>query len=90
LQERYAAAVIGGGVGGKLSAAALAASVRFELVALADTRAEARAECAALYLGITTFATHQELFAHHATDLVCVATYPPRTCPSRLMPSGCR
>jgi UDP-N-acetylmuramoylalanine-D-glutamate ligase len=70
LQDRYTAAVIGGGVGGKLSAAALAASDRFELVALADTRAEARAECAALYPGITTFATHQELFAHHAADVV--------------------
>src|SRR5215470_19134656 len=81
MHERYTAAVIGGGVGGKLSAAALAASDRFGLVALADLRAEARAECAALYPGIAIYATHQELFAHHPTSVVCVATYPPTHLP---------
>jgi predicted dehydrogenase len=84
MQERYRAAVIGGGVGGKLSAAALATSDRFELVALADLRAEARTECATLYPGIATYATHQELFARHATDVVCVATYPPTHLPIAL------
>jgi predicted dehydrogenase len=84
LKERYTAAVIGGGVGGKLSAAALAASDRFELVALADLRAEARAECAALYPSIATYATHQDLFACHAVNVVCVATYPPTHLPIAL------
>jgi predicted dehydrogenase len=84
MHERYTAAVIGGGVGGKLSAAALAASDRFELVGLADLRTEARAECATLYPGIATYATHQELFARHAADIVCVATYPPTHLPIAL------
>jgi len=84
MQERYTAVVIGGGVGGKLSAAALAASDRFELVALADLRTEVRAECAVRYPGIATYATHQELFARHAADVVCVATYPPTHLPITL------
>ncbi len=84
MQERYTAAVIGGGVGGKLSAAALAASDRFELLALADIRAETRAECVALYPNIAAYATHHELFACHAPDVVCVATYPPTHLPIAL------
>jgi predicted dehydrogenase len=73
----YTAAVIGGGSGGQLSLAALAASSRFELVALADLRAEVRSAMAARYPGLRTFATHQELLAACPIDVLCVATYAP-------------
>lgn len=73
----YRAAVIGAGSGGKLSMKAAAASKRFELVAVADWREEARREAEALYPGIRTFATHQELFAAAPVDVVCVSTWPP-------------
>ncbi len=73
----YTAAVIGGGSGGQLSLAALAASPRFELVALADLRAEVREEMARRYPGLRTFATHRELLAACPVDVVCVATYAP-------------
>ncbi|MCE7981628.1 MAG: hypothetical protein DYG89_10570 [Caldilinea sp. CFX5] len=45
----YTAAVIGAGMGGKLSMKAAAASDRFHLVAVADWREEARREAEALY-----------------------------------------
>jgi predicted dehydrogenase len=64
-------------MGGKLSINALAASDRFELVAVADLRADAREAVAAAHPGVRTFATHQELFATCPTDVVCVATWPP-------------
>lgn len=73
----YTAAVIGAGMGGKLSMKAAAASERFHLVAVADWWAEARQEVETLYPGIRTFATHQELFAAVPVDVVCVSTWPP-------------
>lgn len=74
---RYTAAVVGGGMGGKLSLAALHASERFDLVAAADLRADVRAELAQLYPGLHTFASHQAMFDAISTDVVCVSTYPP-------------
>lgn len=73
----YNAAVIGAGSGGKLSMKAAAASERFHLVAIADWREEARREAEALYPGLRTFATHEELFAAVPVDVVCVSTWPP-------------
>lgn len=73
----YNAAVIGAGSGGKLSMKAAAASERFNLVAVADWREEARRDAEALYPGLRTFATHQELFAAVPVDVVCVSTWPP-------------
>ena len=77
MSQVYTAAVIGGGSGGQLSLAALDASPRFELVALADLRAEVRAAMEARYPGLRTFATHRELLAACPVDVVCVATYAP-------------
>ena len=73
----YTAAVVGAGAGGKLSMKGLAASERFQLAAVADWREEARREVEALYPGVRTFVTHQEMFAACPTDVVCVSTWPP-------------
>ena len=73
----YNAAVIGAGMGGKLSMKATALSERYNLVAVADWREEARREAEAIYPGVRTFATHQELFATVPVDVVCVSTWPP-------------
>ncbi|MEZ4860613.1 MAG: Gfo/Idh/MocA family oxidoreductase [Caldilineaceae bacterium] len=77
MTEVYKVAVIGAGMGGKLSMKAAAASARFQLVAVADWREEARHEAEALYPGIRTFATHEALFAAMPLDVVCVSTWPP-------------
>src|SRR5919205_4635623 len=77
MQQRYTAAVVGGGVGGKLSLAALQASERFEAVAVADLRADVREDLARRYPGIRIFASHHEMFAACPVDIVCVSTYPP-------------
>jgi len=77
MTEQYTVAVIGAGMGGKLSMKAAAASERFQLVAVADWREEARREVEALYPDIRTFASHQELFAAMPVDVVCVSTWPP-------------
>jgi len=73
----YTASVVGGGSGGKLSLAGLAASPRYDLVALADLRADVREELAARYPGLRTYATHQEMFAESPTEVICVSTWPP-------------
>jgi len=73
----YTAAVVGAGSGGKLSLKGLAASDRFQLKAVTDLREEVRREVETLYPGVRTFATHQEMFAHCPTDVVCVSTWPP-------------
>jgi predicted dehydrogenase len=73
----YRGAVIGAGSGGKLSLKALAASPRFELVAVADVNETALAEAAALYPGIQTFQDHQTLFGQCPLDVACVSTWPP-------------
>ena len=73
----YNAAVIGAGSGGKLSMKAAATSERFNLVAIADWREEARREAEALYPGLRTFASHEDLFATVPVDVVCVSTWPP-------------
>src|ERR687885_931020 len=77
MQQRYTAAVVGGGVGGKLSLAALQASERFEAVAVADLRADVREDLARRFPGIRTFSSHHEMFAVCPVDVVCVSTYPP-------------
>lgn len=77
MSKTYTAAVVGAGTGGKLSMAALAASERFQLAAVADISASARQAAQAAYPGIRTFASHQELFAESPTDMVCVSTWPP-------------
>jgi len=75
--KQYRASVIGGGAGGTLSMAALATSPHFQLVAMADLNPAVRAQAAARFPGIQTFASHEELFAAAPTDVVCVSTYPP-------------
>ncbi len=76
-RRRYTASVVGGGSGGRLSLAGLAASSRFKLVAATDLRADVRAELAERYPGIRLFATHEEMFAASPTDVICVSTWPP-------------
>src|SRR5438552_15138442 len=76
MHKRYTAGVVGAGRGGQLSMAALTASERFELVAVADLRADARQDIARLYPTIRTFPSHHELFAQCPVDVVCVSTYP--------------
>ena len=49
MSGRLTASVVGGGMGGKLSLAALHASERFELIALADVKPEVNAALAELY-----------------------------------------
>ncbi|HEU5104014.1 MAG TPA: Gfo/Idh/MocA family oxidoreductase [Roseiflexaceae bacterium] len=73
----YTAAVVGGGAGGKLSLAALAASDRFQPLAAADLRADVREELAARYSGLRVFASHTEMFEACPVEVVCVSTYPP-------------
>ena len=72
MKRVYTAAVVGGGAGGSLSMAALAASERFELVALADISPAARAAASERYPGIQTFADHRQMLASTPVDVVCV------------------
>lgn len=73
----YTAAVVGGGAGGSLSMAALAASERFELLALADISHAARAAASERYPALQTFGDHRQMLASTPVDVVCVATWPP-------------
>jgi len=59
----------------------VAASSRFELVAVADVDEGARQRAEDAFCGIRTFATHEEMFAACPTDVVCVATWPPSHLP---------
>ena len=77
MPERLTASVVGGGFGGRLSANALAASERFQLVAVTDLREDTCAELRETYPGIRTFTDHREMFAACPTDVVCVSTWPP-------------
>ena len=71
------ASVIGGGVGGRLSLAALQQSAKFRIAAAADVRPQARKALAADFPEARVFASHEEMFAECPTDVVCVSTYPP-------------
>ena len=77
MSEKRTASVVGGGMGGKLSLAALHASERFELLGLADVQPEVCAALADLYPGLRTYPSHEALLAECPTDVVCVSTYPP-------------
>ncbi|MBN1640872.1 MAG: Gfo/Idh/MocA family oxidoreductase [Anaerolineae bacterium] len=73
----YRAGVVGAGSGGTLSMRALAASPRYELVAVADLSEEARRRAKDAYPEVRTYATHGEMLASCALDVVCVSTWPP-------------
>lgn len=77
MSETYRAAVVGAGAGGTLSMRALAASQRYELVAVADIDEEALARAREAYPGIKTYGDHREMFSAHELDVVCVSTWPP-------------
>ena len=64
-------------MGGQGSMRALAASERFELVAVADLKEEAREEVEKTWPNTRTFADHGEMFAECPTDIVCVSTWAP-------------
>ena len=57
--------------------AALHASDRFDLVAVADIDPQVCDALAQEYEGIRTFSSHEEMFAACPTDVVCVSTWPP-------------
>jgi predicted dehydrogenase len=71
------ASVIGCGLGGRLSLEALASSAHFRLLAAADLRPEIQQSLENDFPGVRAFASHEEMFAHCPTDVVCVSTYAP-------------
>jgi len=71
------AAVVGGGMGGKLSLTALSDSPYFDLIAAADLKPEVCDELRERFPGLRTFTSHEEMFAACPTDVVCVSTFPP-------------
>ena len=73
----YAATVIGAGRGGKLSLAALFASHRYRLAAVADPDEDARLGLARDFSGVEIYPSHIELFAGCASDVVCVSAPTP-------------
>lgn len=75
--EKLRAAVMGGGMGGRLSLDALQKSPFFDLIAAADLRADVRDALKNQYAGLQTFASHEEMFAALPLDVICVATFPP-------------
>lgn len=75
--QRYTAAVVGGGMGGRLSLRALAASPHYDLKAVCDLRPEVLATLAKDFPGIRTFTDHGQMFRECPTDIVCVSTFPP-------------
>jgi len=70
------ASVVGGGVGGQLSAQALSNSPNFALRAVADRNERVREQIATQYPGVRTFSSHEMMFTECPTDVVCVSTYP--------------
>jgi len=56
---------------------ALAASERYDLVAVADTDKEARARARDACPEVETYDDHREMFSAQRPDVVCVATWPP-------------
>jgi predicted dehydrogenase len=77
MKNVYRAAVVGAGSGGRLSMRALAASGRFELVAVADISEAALERARGAYPNIATYGDHQEMLAQQELDVVCVSTWPP-------------
>lgn len=77
MPKTYTASVVGAGSGGTLSMRALAASDRFELVAVADLSEAARRAAEAKFPDARTFSNHNDMFAQCPTDVVCVSTWPP-------------
>jgi predicted dehydrogenase len=71
------ASVIGCGLGGRLSLQALASSPHFRLMAAADLRPEIQQSLGNDFPGVRVFSSHEEMFAHCPTDVVCVSTYAP-------------
>ena len=78
LREPLSASVVGGGVGGRLSLKALAASDRYRLVAATDLRPDVLAGSGArLRRACAPLPTTGRCSQHCPTDVVCVSTYPP-------------
>ncbi|MBV8587874.1 MAG: Gfo/Idh/MocA family oxidoreductase, partial [Verrucomicrobia bacterium] len=73
----FSASVIGAGVGGRLSLAALSSSPCFNLVAAVDIRPEARHSLQRDFSDLMIFASHEEMLAQCPTDVICVSTYAP-------------
>jgi len=69
------AGVVGAGTGGLLSARALQASERYELVAVADTRSDALDRAGSEFPGIHLFPDGASLLEGTGPDVVCVSTF---------------
>ena len=72
----YTAAVVGGGMGGRLSLRALTDSGRFRVVAACDLRPEICRDLERDFPGIRTFSDHRAMLRDCPVDVVCVATFP--------------
>ncbi|MBI4979864.1 MAG: Gfo/Idh/MocA family oxidoreductase [Spirochaetes bacterium] len=77
MSSKRSVAVVGGGVGGKLSIDAVNASAKFELAAITDMRPEVCESWRAKLPGVRVFTDHNEMFRECPTDIVCVSTFPP-------------
>ena len=75
--QKYSASAVGGGMGGKLSLKALAASPHYDLKAVCDLRPDVLAMLEKDFPGIRTFTDHGQMFRDCPTDVVCVSTFPP-------------
>jgi len=84
MTRKYTASIIGAGAGGQLSLTALAASKRFEPVAVTDLSDGARSNTESDYPHVRTFASHEQMFEQCPSDVVVVATYPPSHLPLTL------
>jgi predicted dehydrogenase len=69
------AGVVGAGTGGLLSARALQASERYELVAVADIRPDALERAGSEFPGVGVFPDAASLLEGAGPDVVCVSTF---------------
>ena len=76
--DQLKAVVVGAGAGGMLSAKALMASPRFNLVGIADTSPQALARLDDVdFRDVCKFGSYQEMYSNVQADVVCVSTYAP-------------
>jgi predicted dehydrogenase len=81
MSKIYRAAVLGAGSGGKLSMRGLAASERYELVAVADINASALEPLQPEFPHTRWYTDPAGLLAAEQPEVVCVSTWPPSHLP---------
>jgi predicted dehydrogenase len=75
-ERALTAAVVGAGTGGMLSARALMASDRYDLVAIVDISPEALERASHDVCSVKTFRGHREMLEEVHPDVVCISTFP--------------